>query len=69
MSSCFRPGDDAPCTGLFRAIHTSHAAPHEVMMLFGETFPLCLTCGGEVRFELTLLSIQAYAHPLFVRER
>lgn len=69
MSIRFQPGEKAPCTGLFKAIHSSHAAPHEVMMLFGENFPLCLTCGGAVRFELTLLSIHAYAHPLFVRER
>ena len=66
MSNSFRPGEKAPCTGLFKAIHSNHAAPHEVTMLFGETFPSCITCRDSVRFELTLLSVHAHAHPLFV---
>jgi hypothetical protein len=69
MSDSFRPGEKAPCTGLFRAMHAGHGAPHEVTILFGEIFPLCLTCAGAVRFELAVLSVHAHAHPLFVRER
>jgi hypothetical protein len=68
MSNSFRPGEKSPCTGLFKAIHADHAASHEVTILFAETFPFCLTCRDAVRFELTLLSVHAHAHPLFVRD-
>jgi hypothetical protein len=69
MPNRHRSGEKAPCTGLYQALHVNHAAAHEVTILFGETFPPCLTCGDAVRFELTMLSVHVYAHPMFVRER
>ena len=40
-------------TGIYEVIHASdHRAAHEAVMLAGDPFPACDTCGEEVRFRL-----------------
>ncbi len=68
MPNKFQPGEKAPCAGLYKALHAFHAPPHEVTVLFGETFPRCLNCGDNVRFELSMLSVHVYAHSFFAHE-
>ncbi len=45
-------GDTVPESGVYRAIHRGHRAPHPLVALKGESFPACRSCGPRVRFEL-----------------
>jgi hypothetical protein len=68
MVEVFRPGNIAPHSGVYRATHAQqHAEPHYVTLLFGETFPLCLTCYKQVQFELAISAAHVNAHPHFQR--
>jgi hypothetical protein len=46
------PGDLAPITGIYRAVHTAHDRVHELIAISGEVFPACRTCRSNVSFEL-----------------
>ena len=49
----FRPGQFAPVSGIYFAIHAdAHRAPHEVMVIRGEELPTCRTCKSNVVFEV-----------------
>jgi len=62
----YRPGDKAQRTGVYKAIHSpSHVEPHYVTVLFGDTFPPCLTCSKRVRFELAISAERVNTHPYF----
>lgn len=40
-------------TGIYEVLHdNSHRTAHEVVMLSGDSFPLCDTCSDRVRFRL-----------------
>lgn len=68
MADIFRAGDTAPCTGVFKVVHSlQHAAPHYVIALYRDTFPPCLECTDEVRFELALSAVYVKTHPAFNR--
>jgi hypothetical protein len=69
MSNAFRAGEKAPCSGLYKAIHTVHSEAHQIIVLYGDAFPACLQCGTAVKFELTESSVYVYAHSLFARDR
>jgi CheY-like chemotaxis protein len=47
-----RPGDKAPCSGVYQSSHCRHRAPHFVSVLKGEVFPACKRCGDQVRYRL-----------------
>jgi hypothetical protein len=47
-----RPGDTASVSGLYRVYHNAHRSDHDVIILAGETFPACRSCGGLVGFDL-----------------
>jgi len=64
----FRPGNKAPHSGVYKATHAhQHAEPHYVTLLFGDTFPSCLTCSRQVQFELAMSAAHVNAHPYFQR--
>lgn len=44
-----------PISGVYTAIHIDHRAPHEVVAIRGEEFPVCRICKHEVRFYVTQL--------------
>ena len=68
MPNVCSAGDKVPTTGVYKAIHAGrHAEPHYVMALFGGTFPTCLECIDNVRFELALSAVYVNAHPQFKR--
>ncbi len=68
MVEVFHPGNIAPHSGVYRATHAQqHAEPHYVTLLFGETFPLFLTCYKQVQFELAISAAHVNAHPHFQR--
>ncbi|HTZ95732.1 MAG TPA: hypothetical protein VMB18_05005 [Terriglobales bacterium] len=68
MADMFRPGDAAPCSGVFKVVHSlQHVAPHYVIALYRDTFLPCLECGDEVRFELALSAVYVQTHPAFHR--
>ena len=48
-----RPGDTAAVSGLYRVHHHAHRAEHSVIVLAGETFPACRSCGRLVSFDLS----------------
>jgi hypothetical protein len=63
-----RPGNKAPHSGVYKATHAQqHAEPHYVTLLFGDTFPVCLTCSKQVQFELAMSAAHVNAHPHFQR--
>ena len=48
----FASGKRIPASGIYRVKHTAHRLPHEVTLLKGESFPVCLQCEQAVEFEL-----------------
>jgi hypothetical protein len=48
-----RAGDVVSQSGIYEVIHDrSHREAHEVVMINGDHFPDCETCGDKVRFRL-----------------
>jgi hypothetical protein len=67
MADIFQPGDRTPCSGMYRVVHAlTHTSSHHVLALYGDTFPHCLECTDEVRFELALSAVYMRAHPCFL---
>src|SRR5438105_3042557 len=48
----FHVNDAVPADGVYCAYHNGHRLSHEVTLLAGETFPPCVKCGYDVKFEL-----------------
>lgn len=48
----FQSGKRIPESGIYRVSHGRHRLPHEVTLLKGEPFPVCLQCQEKVDFEL-----------------
>jgi len=46
------PGNLAPRSGIYIAIHPKHRLVHEVTVVKGNCFPLCRICGAAVNFQL-----------------
>jgi hypothetical protein len=46
----YAPGDFAPVTGIYGAIHSEHRPEHQVIAVRGERFPTCRKCHSAVRF-------------------
>lgn len=49
----YKPGELAPISGVYNAVHARHRSPHEVLAIRGEEFPPCRICQLEVRFHMT----------------
>ena len=45
-----RVGQMAHISGIYKVVHFHHRHDHEVIVIRGEEFPACRTCGREVRF-------------------
>jgi hypothetical protein len=70
LSGIFRTGDKAPTSGIYKAVHAmNHGEAHYVTALYGDTFPFCLECHDNVRFELAVSSVHVNAHPYFNRSK
>ncbi len=68
LAEIFEPGDQVPASGVYKASHgRQHLVSHYVTALFGETFPSCLGCSDQVRFELALSAVYVHAHAQFSR--
>ena len=50
--SHFSAGETVPISGIYRAEHTRHRGPHEVIAIQGEVFPTCRRCRGQIAFTL-----------------
>jgi hypothetical protein len=51
--AAFSAGEPVVETGIYEVLHhQSHRTAHEVVMLSGDSFPLCDTCSDRVRFRL-----------------
>jgi hypothetical protein len=50
----FKAGDKCPQSGIYRAHHYQHRAPHPVFVLCGEPFPLCRRCQEHISFKLLI---------------
>ena len=48
----FESGKRIRESGIYRVSHAQHRLPHEVTLLKGEHFPVCLQCQEAVDFEL-----------------
>ncbi len=48
----FSPGDKAPVSGIYRAVHDGHRADHHITAIRGEEFPPCRRCKSLVTFSL-----------------
>lgn len=52
-TALFAAGETVRETGIYEVIHDrGHRTAHEVVMLSGDSFPACDTCGERVRFRL-----------------
>lgn len=69
VPNIFRPGDQAPTTGIYRVFHgREHAEGHYVIALKGDIFPACRECLDNVRFDVAVSAAHVNAHPLFKRQ-
>lgn len=48
----FRPGENAPESGVYLVRHNGHRPEHHVTLLSGDQFPACTQCAEDVRFRL-----------------
>ncbi len=47
----YRPGDQVPESGIFRAVHSQCGQPAlEVVLIAGTQFPPCPRCNGSLRY-------------------
>ena len=52
MLATFKPGDVAPCSGIYQVRHVQHRLEHNVTILKDDQFPACRKCGELVTFRL-----------------
>jgi hypothetical protein len=58
-----RPGDRVLVSGLYRVVHTSHRAPHGVLVFRGEELPTCRSCKRDVTFTL-ITAVEHVTHDM-----
>jgi len=69
LAQIFKPGDQAPWSGIYKASHDGvHVTEHYVTSLAGEVFPECVQCAAVVRFEAAVSAVYIGAHPHFYRQ-
>ena len=61
----FKPGEQAPITGIYCAMHDRHRAFHDVFAAKGDLFPSCRKCDDRVRFALVQPANQIDCDPDF----
>jgi hypothetical protein len=66
----YKPGDAAPTSGIYEAIHdkldgSDHAQPHPVIAVSGKRFPPCRVCREQARFRLLHAADFVDANSLF----
>ena len=59
----FHVGEQAPESGIYRAIHRSHRRDHSVTLLRGDEFPQCRFCKNEPLFVL-VDAAEYFAHDI-----
>jgi hypothetical protein len=52
MQRTFKPGEIAPCSGIYQVRHAQHRLEHSVTILKNDQFPACRKCGDQVTFRL-----------------
>ncbi len=68
MPHIFKAGQKVSTTGVYKVVHAGqHIEAHYVTAVFGDTFPPCLECSDNIRFELALSAVHINAHPQFKR--
>jgi len=50
----YRPGEAAPVSGVYEAVHADHRGTHEVLLLARDLFPRCRCCQSSVRFRVLI---------------
>lgn len=48
----YKPGEQAPESGVYQVIHNGHRTDHYVTLFRGDQFPACARCTDRVRFHL-----------------
>jgi hypothetical protein len=49
----YKPGEEAPVSGVYVVVHAGHRSDHQATLLQGESFPSCSVCGDQVRFRIS----------------
>ena len=66
MADVLQAGESVPFSGVYKVVHSGqHSEAHYVLALRGETFPGCLRCSDQVKFQLALSAIHVVTHPFF----
>jgi hypothetical protein len=66
--SRFRPGQEVPCSGVYRIHHAHHRSDHDGILLKAQVFPPCAVCGDQVRFQLVQASNPIEQQPDFEKD-
>jgi hypothetical protein len=70
MANVLRAGESVPFSGVYKVVHSAqHRQAHFVLALRGETYPGCLRCSDQVKFQLALSAVHVVAHPFFHPEQ
>jgi hypothetical protein len=56
----YHPGERAPVSGKYKAIHVQHRPSHVVLLIRGEELPTCRSCKAGIRFVL----VEAVSHAM-----
>jgi hypothetical protein len=49
----YKPGEEAPVSGVYVVVHSQHRPEHQATLLQGEAFPACSVCSDQVRFRIS----------------
>ena len=64
----FEAGHRAEASVLYKVVHAkNHVQGHYVIVVKGDTFPDCMECTNQVRFEIAIDAVHVYAHKQFKR--
>ena len=59
-----------PFSGAYKVVHSGqHNESHYVLALRGATFPGCLRCCYQAKFQLALSAVYVVTHPFFHSEQ
>lgn len=70
MANVLQAGESATFSGVYKVVHSGQQSEaHYVLALRGATFPGCLRCADQVKFQLALSAIHVVTRPFFHSEQ
>jgi hypothetical protein len=70
MADVLQAGESVTFSGVYKVVHSGQQSEaYYVLALRGATFPGCLRCADQVKFQLALSAIHVVTRPFFHSEQ